>query len=87
MDFNNMMEYQNMVMKRLRKEQQTDKKIELLSIINQLTSGPRNMVQTEQILIEANARGFTNEETEKLLDKLIEDNIIYESSSGYIKKR
>ncbi len=87
MDFNNLMEYQRMLQKRLRKEQQRDKKIELLSIINQLTSGPRNMVQVEQILVEANSRGFTNQETREIIDKLIEENIIFESSPGYIKKR
>ena len=87
MDFNNLMEYQKMLQKRLKKEQQRDKKIELISIINQLTSGPKNMVQMEQILVEANSRGFTSDETRNLVDNLIEENIIFESSPGYIKKR
>lgn len=87
MEFDNLMEYQKMLRNRLRTEQQTDKKIELLSIINQLTSGPRNMVQIEQVLIEASSQGFSNDETRDLIDKLIEENIIYESSSGFIKKR
>ena len=86
-DFDNLMEYQKMVKNRLRNEQQTDKKIELLSLINQLTSGPKNMVQVEQVLVEAKSRGYTNEEIHDLIDKLIEENIIYESSPGFIKKR
>ena len=76
-----------MVRSRLRNEQQTDRKIELLSIINQLTSGPKNMVQVEQILVEARSQGYSNDEIHELLDKLIEENIIFESSPGFIKKR
>ena len=81
------MEYQNMVQNRLRSEQQMDKKIDLLSIINQLTMGPRNIVQKEQIILEAVSRGLSEDEIDDLLDKLIKENIIYESSPGYIKKR
>ena len=87
MDFNELMEYQNMVENRLRKEQRMDRKIELLTIINQLTVGPRNLVQKEQVLVEAESRGFNEDEVEDLIDKLKEDNIIYEPSPGYIKKR
>lgn len=87
MDFDKLMEYQNLLQQRLRTEQQIDKKIELLSIVNQLTMGPKNIVQKEQIMIEAVSRGFTEDEVDKLLDQLIKENIIYESSPGYIKKR
>jgi len=76
-----------MLQKRLRKEQQVDKKIELLSIINHLTSGPKNIVQKEQILVEAQSRGFRADEVDIYLEKLIKENIIYESSPGYLKKK
>lgn len=87
MEFDNLMEYQKMIRKNLRTEQTTDRKIDLLSIINQLTSGPKNIVQVEQIIIEATSRGFTAEETRNIVDNLIEENIIFESSPGLIKKR
>jgi DNA replicative helicase MCM subunit Mcm2 (Cdc46/Mcm family) len=87
MDFDKLMEYQNMLQQRLRKEQQIDRKIELLSIINQLTFGPKNIVQKENIIIEAQSRGFSEDEIEDLLQKLIQENIIYEPSPGFIKKR
>ncbi len=76
-----------MMQKRLRREQQRDRKIDLLSIINQLTAGPKNIVQKEQLLIEAQNRGFSENEIEKLLVQLKKDNIIFEPSPGYIKKR
>ena len=87
MDFKKLMEYQTMLQSRLRTEQQVDKKIDLLSIINHLTSGPKNIVQKEQIIVEANSRGFTADEVDVYLEQLIKENIIYESSPGYIKKR
>ena len=87
MDFNELMEYQNMIKNRLRSEQNMDRKIEFLTIINHLTVGPKNLVQKEQVIIEAESQGFNEEEVEEMINKLKEDNIIYEPSPGYIKKR
>ncbi len=86
-DFKELQDYQNLIKKQLKKERRVDRKLDLLSIINQLTAGPRNIVQKEMIMIEATARGFTEEEIDNLLEVLKKDNIIYESSPGYIKKR
>ena len=87
MDFDKLMKYQDILQNKLRKEQLVDKKIEILSIINKLTAGPKNMVQKEQIIVEAVSNGFSEDDVGKHIDKLIDDNIIYESSPGYIKKR
>ncbi len=87
MDVKELLAYQNMLQKSLRKEEQTDKKIELLTIINHLTFGPRNIVQKEQIIIEAINHGFTEKEVDQYLHELIKENIIYESSPGFIKKK
>ncbi|MBN1503127.1 hypothetical protein JW930_06280 [Candidatus Woesearchaeota archaeon] len=87
LDFDELIKYQRFLQKALKKEQRLDNKIELLSIINRLTAGPRNIVQKEQIMIEAVAAGFREEDVEKLLEQLIREKIIYESTPGYIKKR
>lgn len=87
MDVDELLAYQNMLQKTLRKEQQQDIKIELITIINQLTFGPKNIVQKEEIMIEAASRGFSEKDIEKILQNLIKENIIYESSPGFIKKR
>ncbi|NTV23130.1 MAG: hypothetical protein HGA85_02005 [Nanoarchaeota archaeon] len=87
MDFNRLVSYQNMLQKSLRKEQSEDRKIDFLTIINQLTFGPKNIVQKEEILLEAQVQGFTEKEVDSLISELIKENIIYESSPGYIKKR
>ncbi len=87
MDVNELLAYQNMLQKTLKKEEQTDRKIDFLSIINQLTYGPKNLVQKEQVMVEALSHGFTEKEADRLLHELIKENIIFEPSSGYIKKK
>lgn len=87
MDIDQLLAYQNMLQKSLKKEVQLDRKIELITIINQLTFGPRNIVQKELIIIEAQNRGFSEREINIYLNELIKENIIYEPMPGYIKKR
>jgi DNA replicative helicase MCM subunit Mcm2 (Cdc46/Mcm family) len=87
MDFDKLIEYQNLLQNQLRTEESEDKKIKLLTIINHLTNGPKNLVQKEQIIIEAMHQGFNEKEIEIILKRLKEDKIIYESTPGYIKKR
>jgi DNA replicative helicase MCM subunit Mcm2 (Cdc46/Mcm family) len=87
MDVDKLIAYQNMLHKALRSEQQLDKKIELMTIINNLTFGPKNIVQKEQIMVEAISHGFNEIEADKILHELIKENIIYESTPGYIKKK
>ena len=86
-EFEELMKYQNLLQRKLRQESRTDKKIEVMSVINQLTNGPSNLVQKERIILEASSRGLTNTEIERYLSELIKMNIIFESSPGYIKKR
>ena len=81
------MEYQNILQQKLKQEQKVDRTIEFLSLINQLTSGPKNIVQKEQVMIVAKSSGFKDDETEELIEKLITEKIIFESSPGYLKKR
>ena len=87
MEFDKLMDYQNMVQKRLRKEQQLDMKIDVLSIINQLTLGPKNLVQVEQVILEGTSRGMSEEDVHDFIDKLVSENIIYRPAPGYLSKR
>ena len=87
MDFDKLMEYQKMTQQRLRTEQAMDRKIELLTLINQLTRGPKNLVQKELLIVEGTSRGFSESEIDSLIEQLKKENIIFESSPGYIKKK
>lgn len=86
MDIKSLIEYQNMLQQKIRQEQKTDRKIEILSIINQLTSGPNERVQKEQLIIEASQQGFSEKEIDEHLKRLIAEGIIIENN-GFLKKR
>ncbi len=86
-NFNELMKIQNQIKQGLLREQQLDKEISVLSLINELTSGPKEMVQKELLIIEAVNKGISEEELNKEIEKLEKDNIIFEPSPGYIKKR
>ncbi len=58
----------------------------MMSIINELTSGPKEMVQLESIIIEAASRGVSEEEVMKNLNQLKRDRVIYETRPGFFKK-
>jgi hypothetical protein len=87
MDIDRLIAYQNMVQKSLRTEEKLDRKLDLLTIINHLTFGPKNIVQKEMIIIEAQTRGFSENDIDVLLNELIKENIIFEPTPGFIKKR
>jgi hypothetical protein len=85
-NFDELMRLQHQIQRGLLREQRTDLKIEVISIINVLTSGRRETVQKEAIFIEAAHRGFDHDEVGNLIEELIKDKIIFEPSLGYIKK-
>ena len=86
-DFDKLLEYQALLQNSILSESKIDRKIELMSIINQLTAGPGNLVQKEHIILEATSRGFSEDEVDTLIQALVSENIIYESSPGFIKKK
>lgn len=86
-NFNELMKIQNQIQKGLLREQELDNKISVLSLINELTSGPKETVQKESLIIEASNKGISEEDLNKEIEKLEKDNIIFEPNPGYIKKR
>jgi hypothetical protein len=85
-NFDELMRLQHQIQRGLLREQRTDLKIEVISIINVLTSGRKETVQKEAVFIEANHRGFDHDEVGTLIEELIKDKIIFEPMLGYIKK-
>lgn len=84
--FEELMRVQHQIQKGLLREQRTDLKIEVISIINVLTSGRKETVQKEAVFIESANRGFNHDEVANLIEELIKDKIIFEPMLGYIKK-
>jgi hypothetical protein len=85
-NFDELVRYQQQIQRGLLREQRTDLKIEVISIINVLTSGRKETVQKEAVFIESTNRGFNHDEVANLIEELIKDKIIFEPMLGYIKK-
>jgi DNA replicative helicase MCM subunit Mcm2 (Cdc46/Mcm family) len=85
-DFEDLMRQQNMMMRAVANESETDSKIKMLDIINSLVTDRNRKVQKELILIQAENEGMSASEAERVLQVLIEDNIIIEPERGYIKR-
>ncbi len=86
-NFDELVKIQNQIRQKLIKEESTDKKITILSLINELTSGPKEIVQKESLIIEATKRGISEDDVDKIIEQLKKDNVIFESKPGYIEKR
>lgn len=66
-------------------EQQTDQKIDVLNIIQELTENGSKLAQTEAILVEASVQGIGPDDTQELIDELVSDHLVKRPRTGYIQ--
>ncbi len=77
-EFDELMRVQRFTATRLRQENEVDRKVKLMSLVQGLNPDKRGRILTEQIMVEALNEGFTDEEVDRLLDEL--------ESDGYLKR-
>ena len=77
-EFDELMRVQRNMATRLRSENEMDRKVSLLSIIQGLNPDKRGRSLTEQIVVEARNQGFTDDEVDALLTDL--------ESDGYLER-
>lgn len=77
-EFDELMRLQRNMASRLRHEEEMDRKVTLLSLIQGLNPDKKGRILTEQIMVEARQEGFTDEEVESLIDDLERD--------GYLRR-
>ncbi len=77
-EFDELMRVQRFTATRLRQENEMDRKVKLISLVQGLNPDKRGRILTEQIMVEALNEGFTDEEVDRLLDEL--------ESDGYLKR-
>lgn len=76
--FEELMKVQRSMASRLHVENELDKKVDLLSLIQSLVPDRRGRILMESIVVEARQEGFSEEEVDRLLDAL--------QSDGYLKR-
>jgi DNA replicative helicase MCM subunit Mcm2 (Cdc46/Mcm family) len=85
-DFNELLRIQRSMASRIIQESAVDNKIKLLDLVNKLVTDRNRKVQKETVILEAQAEGFTEDEAIGLIDELIEDNLLIEPETGYVKR-
>lgn len=77
-DFDDLMKVQRNMATRLRQEDEMDRKVQLLSLIQTLNPDKKGRILTESIVVEARNEGFSEPEVEALIDSL--------ESDGYLQR-
>lgn len=80
--FDELMRVQRSMASRLRQENELDRKVKLLSIIQGLNPDRKGRILTEQIVVEAVSEGFTEGDVESLLDELEKDGYLQRVEMG-----
>lgn len=75
-EFEELLRIQRLVTDRLSVEAKMDRKIKLLDLISSMVSTRDRSVQKEIILYESSMEGYTEDDTERLLQDLVADHFI-----------
>ena len=84
-EFDEIMRIQRTMASRVFEEQQTDNKIKLMGIINELTGSKNKNLQKEGIIIESINQGLTEVQVENILIDLERDRFVVQKA-GYVRK-
>jgi DNA replicative helicase MCM subunit Mcm2 (Cdc46/Mcm family) len=85
-EFDELMRHQNIMMRSVANESETDSKINIMDIVNDLVTDRNRKVQNEAVLVEAEIRGISESEANRLLESMKQDGMIIEPEPGYIKR-
>lgn len=84
-DFDEIMKVQQLMSQRLMQEQQTDHKIDVLNIVQDLTENGKKPAQVEAVLVELEMCGIPSDEAQDIINGLISDRLLSRPRSGYLQ--
>jgi DNA replicative helicase MCM subunit Mcm2 (Cdc46/Mcm family) len=85
-DFDDLIRRQNMMLRSVADESETDSKIKLMDIINDLVTDRNKKVHKEAVILEAGMQGMPESEVERVLSLLKEDHMIIEPEIGFVRR-
>ncbi len=85
-NFDELMKIQQQMAGRIMRENETDRKLELMDIINNLTSIRRPKVQVEQVILEAQNQGMTEDQAITTIDELLDFGFITQPEDGFVQR-
>jgi len=83
-EFDELLRIQRQIANNLSREREMELKIEILTLLNSLTTGKKKKIQKEALIIEATNQGIGENEVEGTLALLRNDGLIKEKD-GYIE--
>lgn len=84
-DFNDLLRIQRMMASKLMEETTVDSKIKIIDLLREMAGANNKRLQVEAVIIEANAEGFSESETIRILEDLLKDKFIESPEDGFIK--
>lgn len=84
-DFDEIMKVQQLMSQRLMQEQQTDHKIDVLNIVQDLTENGKRPAQVEAVLVELELSGIPSDEAQDIISELVRDRLLSRPRSGYVQ--
>lgn len=84
-DFEELMRIQRQMAGRIVQESETDKKLKMMDVINNLVTARNKKVQIEQVILEAQLEGIAEDDAIGLIDDLADLGFI-ESEDGFVKR-
>ena len=85
-DWNDLMNLQRTLAQRIMTESDTDMKIKVLNIINDLNTDKQGRFRKEALLIETRHNGIQDSETQRVIDSLKGDGMLAENNSGLMQR-
>lgn len=84
-DFDDLLKIQRMMASKLMEENTVDSKIKIMNLLREMAGSKNKKLQVEEIIIEAQAQGFSEAETLRVLEDLLKDKFIMSPEDGFVK--
>lgn len=84
-DFDDLLRIQRMMASKIMEESSVDSKITMMTLLREMAGSKNKKLQVEEIIIEANLMGFSENQTISLLEDLLRDKFIVSPEDGFVK--
>jgi DNA replicative helicase MCM subunit Mcm2 (Cdc46/Mcm family) len=84
-DFDDLLRIQRMMASKIMEESNVDSKIKIMNILRDMSGAKNKKIQVEEVIIETQSQGYSENETIRILEELIKDKFIIIPEEGFVK--
>lgn len=85
-NFDELLKIQRQMAGMIVQESDTDRKLNVMDIVNELTTMKNKKIQVEQVLIEAQQQGIQEEDALRTIDELLDLGLIAQPEVGFLQR-